>query len=98
MLTSSRKRLLFCSSVAPQKTGAGELLVYRHFANLKRWDIVTVVPEDRPAQGEFWQKVAVDPSHTPGWLRRARRSWFWPAADKALRQPPKWPSVTRRSG
>lgn len=84
MLTTFRKRLLFCSSVAPQRTGAGELLVYRHLTSLKRWDIVTVAPENRPAEGAFRQKLVIATSDTPRWLRRARRGLLWSAADKAL--------------
>jgi len=83
VLTNSRKRLLFCSSVAPLRTGAGELLVHRHLALLTGWDIMTVGPHDRPAEGDYRRMVTVSPSAMLQLLVRLRRRWLWPVADTA---------------
>lgn len=77
-----RKRLLYCSSVVPQRTGAGELLVYRHLARLTDWDVMVVGPQDRPAEGDYGRQVTVESSVVMRSLIRLRRGPLWAVADR----------------
>ena len=81
MLTSARKRLLFCSTVAPQRTGAGELLIYRHLTRLGNWDVMVVTPPERPADADFERRLSVPWSPMLQLLARLRRGVWWKIAD-----------------
>lgn len=70
----------------PQRTGAGELLVHRHLSALSQWDAMVIGPQDRAADAEFQDKIAIAPSRLYRWLSRFRRGVLWPAADRVLAQ------------
>lgn len=83
MLTSLRKRLLYCSSVAPQRTGAGELLVHRHLTRLADWDVMVVTPPERPADPDFERRLSVPWSPMLRLVGLLRRGAWWKVVDRA---------------
>jgi glycosyltransferase involved in cell wall biosynthesis len=79
-------RVLYCSAVAPQPTGAGELLVHRHLTALTEWHLMIVAGEDRPASPDVVADLTTVP-RVPRWIQRCRRG---PAFASAERVAARW--------
>ncbi len=75
------RRLLFCSSVSPRATSAGELLVYRHLLALRGWEVMDVVVQDKPPSIDLQHDLQVLLPLPPRWLQRFRRGLLFGFAD-----------------
>jgi hypothetical protein len=74
--------LLFCSSVSPQPTAAGNLLAYRHLSLLRDWQVLAIVPSGHPIPGELIRVEELAVAGPPRWLQRCRRGFAYPYADR----------------
>lgn len=75
------RRLLYCSTVSPQSTAAGELLVHRHLSRLVNWDVMIVTPDHKPVSAGFNPALEVALPSLPKWMQRSRRGMLFGCAD-----------------
>jgi hypothetical protein len=73
--------ILYCSSVDPQLSVAGMLLVHRHFSRLESYQVALVAPASEITHGLSNVSEMVSVPKCSIWLSRMRRGWLFPFAD-----------------